>query len=118
VITQDRRLWVDTMLTEELGLALEGPRPWQAALATFIAFFIVGLVPLVPFLLPWLTPAQRIVTSAIVTALAFLSIGVAKGAVLQRSPLRSGLETLLVGGAAAALAYLVGWWLHAAFGAA
>jgi VIT1/CCC1 family predicted Fe2+/Mn2+ transporter len=116
VITQDRRLWVDTMLTEELGLALDGPRPALAALATFVAFFLLGLVPLAPFLLPWLTPNQRILTSAIATALAFWGIGVAKGWVLQRSPWRAGLETLLVGGAAAALAYLAGWWLHMVFG--
>jgi VIT1/CCC1 family predicted Fe2+/Mn2+ transporter len=115
VITQDRRLWVDTMLTEEYGLALNGSRPLQAALTTFVAFFVSGLVPLVSYLLPFLTPTQRIVTSAAMTALAFLGIGMAKGIVLQRSPLRSGLETLLVGGAAATLAYLVGWWLRTAF---
>jgi VIT1/CCC1 family predicted Fe2+/Mn2+ transporter len=116
VITQDRRLWVDTMLSGELGLALNGAYPLRAALTTFVAFFIVGLVPLLPYLLPWQMLAQRMTISAAVTALAFLGIGVAKGIVLQRSPLRSGLETLLVGGTAAALAYLTGWWLRSVFG--
>ena len=40
-----------------------------------------------------------------------------EGAVLHRSALRSGLETLLTGGGAALLAYVVGAWLRAAFGA-
>jgi VIT1/CCC1 family predicted Fe2+/Mn2+ transporter len=115
-ITQDRRLWVDTMLTEELGLALDGPRPLRAALATFLAFFCVGLVPLLPYVLPGLTDHQRIAASAAVTSLAFLGIGVAKGLVLQRSPWRAGVETLLAGGAAATLAYLVSWWLRSLFG--
>ena len=51
------------------------------------------------------------------TASAFFGVGAAKGAVLHRSALRSGLETLLTGGEAALLAYVVGAWLRAAFGA-
>jgi VIT1/CCC1 family predicted Fe2+/Mn2+ transporter len=38
----------------------------------------------------------------------FLGIGLLKGRVLRHPLLKSGLETLLVGGAAAALAYVVG----------
>jgi VIT1/CCC1 family predicted Fe2+/Mn2+ transporter len=118
IITQDRRLWVDTMLTEELGLQVEGPRPMRAALVTFGAFCAVGIIPLIPFLLPMLTPEQKFIISALVTALAFFGIGMIKGLILRRSVFRAGLETLLVGGAAAGLAYLVGAWLRQTFGVA
>jgi VIT1/CCC1 family predicted Fe2+/Mn2+ transporter len=46
--------------------------------------------------------------SAVATAATFFGVGILKGGVLRHPPLRSGLETLLVGGAAAAMAYAVG----------
>jgi len=116
VITHDPRLWVDTMLTEELGLQVEGPQSWWAALTTFVAFCSVGLIPLLPLLLPGLALEQTFVISATVTALAFFGIGMAKGFFLNRSIWRGGLETLALGGVAATLAYLVGSWLRATFG--
>lgn len=115
-ITQNRQLWVDTMLTDELGLQLEGPTPIRAGLVTFLAFLFVGLIPLLPFLLPGLTAHEAFLASAVATGLAFLSIGVARGVVLQQPILRAGLETVATGGAAAAIAYGVGAWLHSVFG--
>jgi VIT1/CCC1 family predicted Fe2+/Mn2+ transporter len=113
VITRDRRLWVDTMLTEELGLQLDGPVPWKAALVTFAGFFLAGMIPLLPFLLPipWTAPALSW-GSAVATGVAFFGIGVFKGRVLSRPMLATGLETLLIGGGAASLAYVVGVWLR------
>jgi vacuolar iron transporter family protein len=116
VITGNSKLWVDTMLTEELGLQLDGPHPLRAALATFFSFVIVGLIPLATFLLPNLDPAHRFVASAIVTAAAFFAVGAIKGVVLERRLVRSGLETFLTGGGAAVLAYLAGIWLRHAYG--
>ncbi|MGH7558029.1 MAG: VIT1/CCC1 transporter family protein [Gemmatimonadota bacterium] len=116
-ITADRGLWLDTMLTEEHGLQLDGPSPVRAGLATFLSFLLVGLIPLVPFLVPGLSPDQRFLASSIATGLAFLTVGLAKGAVLEHGIVRSGLETLLTGGIAALLAYLMGSWLRQAFGA-
>jgi VIT1/CCC1 family predicted Fe2+/Mn2+ transporter len=49
VITSDRERWIDTMLLEEHGVQLDGPNPLRAALATFLAFLIVGSVPLLSF---------------------------------------------------------------------
>jgi VIT1/CCC1 family predicted Fe2+/Mn2+ transporter len=117
VITADRRLWVDTMLAEELGLQVEGRAPWRAAAATFFAFLLVGIIPLVPFLVGTLRPAQAFGASVAATAVAFLGVGMMKGRVLGRSFLRSGLETLLTGGGAASLAYLIGHWLRQTYGA-
>jgi VIT1/CCC1 family predicted Fe2+/Mn2+ transporter len=117
VITDDRKLWVDTMLAEELGLEVEGPDPLRAAIATFVAFLVVGIVPLVPFVIPNLDAGTRFLYSSAGTAIAFFGVGTAKGLVLGRSALRSGIETLLTGGGAALLAYLVGAWLRATFGA-
>ncbi len=114
-IAANRNLWVETMLREELGLQLY-PRPaLRAAFATFAAFALLGLLPLLPFLTP-LTQPQRFLASSMITALAFAGVGVVKGMVLRKSPVRAGLETLTTGGAAAALAYLVGSALRQAFG--
>ncbi|MFN2420604.1 MAG: VIT1/CCC1 transporter family protein [Gemmatimonadota bacterium] len=117
VITRDRRLWIDTMLAEEYGLQVQGPNPMRAGAATFAAFLVVGLVPLVPFLVPGLPSEQMFLASAIATGIAFLFVGLGKGWVLDRPLACAGLETLLTGGAAAVLAYLVGNWLRRAFGA-
>jgi VIT1/CCC1 family predicted Fe2+/Mn2+ transporter len=113
VITQDRTRWVETMLTEELGLPLASPVPLTAALVTFGGFSLAGLLPLAPLMLPLEIPGPtRFAISAWVTGVTFLLIGILKGHILGRPRWRSGLETLLVGGGAAVLAYLVGVWLR------
>lgn len=114
VITQDHKRWIDTMVTEEWGQPLETPSPVKAGLVTFVAFGVAGFVPLIPYCLPieWLTSAAgtdlRFEISATITGVTFFIIGVAKGLVVRRSALLAGLETLLIGGSAAAIAYLVG----------
>lgn len=113
VITRDREQWIDTMLTEELGLQLHSPSPVKSALATFLAFVIVGLIPILPFLLPLpLQPHGLFVMSAIATGIAFFLVGLLKGRALEQPAFRSGLETLAIGCVAAALAYGVGAWLR------
>jgi VIT1/CCC1 family predicted Fe2+/Mn2+ transporter len=115
VITNDRRRWVDTMLTEEHGLRLVPPHALRAGVATFVAFVVVGLVPLLPLF--W-GGASEIVfpASAALTGIVFFLIGAAKGHVVHQPRLKSGAETLVIGGIAAALAYAVGVLLHG-FGA-
>jgi VIT1/CCC1 family predicted Fe2+/Mn2+ transporter len=116
-VTLNPKLWVETMLIEELGFQLEGRSPFRAGLATFTAFVLVGLVPLLPFLFHQIVLDQhRFFLSAVITGVAFAGVGVAKGVILKRPLLSSGLQTLLIGGAAAAVAFLVGSWLRRAYG--
>lgn len=83
---------------------------------TFASFLLVGLVPLLPFVSE--SMAHRFWASAAATAAAFLAVGMMKGRALGRSILRSGFETLGIGGCAAALAYVLGAALRRVFGAA
>jgi len=108
-ITSDVEQWVNTMLTEELGLALDGPSPARAAAITFLAFVAVGLIPLLPFLAQYADGfSEPYLWSAGLTAVAFYAIGAIKSRFVQQSWYWSGLETLLLGGGAATLAYLIG----------
>ena len=118
VITSNHDLWIETMLREEHGFGAGLRKPIAAGFATFLAFLFVGLIPLLPFLLPGLTGSQQFRSSAVITGLAFAAIGVVKGFVVKHAIIRSGLETLLVGGIAASLAYLVGAWLRNTYGPA
>jgi VIT1/CCC1 family predicted Fe2+/Mn2+ transporter len=109
IITRDRERWIDTMLTEELGLQVEGPSPAKAGLATFIAFALAGLIPLLPFIFSRGAASESIfMVSAALTGISFFIIGVLKGKILTRPLVASGVETFLIGCSAAALAYLVG----------
>lgn len=110
-ITSDRKLWIDTMLREELGLSLERPNPIKAALVTFIAFVLIGFLPLVAFLVDYFLATARIspfLWSTILTGCAFFSVGAVKARFVLDRWYWAGLETLAVGGTAAGLAYLVG----------
>jgi VIT1/CCC1 family predicted Fe2+/Mn2+ transporter len=116
VITEREQAWVDTMLVEELGLCPEGRRPGRAGLATFLTFLLMGAIPLAPFLVPGLALQGAFIASAVVTGVAFLGVGIGKGIILERSVARSAIETFVIGGGAAALAYWVGRWLRQTYG--
>jgi len=109
LITSDKDRWVRTMLTEEYGLPLQARSPWMAAVTTFSAFALCGLVPLVPYLLGM---RNALTISLFLTAGVFLLIGSIKSRWSTVSWWRSGLSTLLVGGVAAALAYVAGVFLR------
>lgn len=114
VITGDKALWVNTMLTEEYGLPMSERSPLRAAFGTFIAFLLCGLVPLVPYILsPWLIARDTAsVWSIGATALTFFAIGSAKSRWSLVSWWRSGAETAAIGLLAAAIAYVVGYGLQ------
>lgn len=109
LITSDRTRWVRTMLTEEYGLPQEVRSPWLAAITTFSAFLVCGLVPLLPYLFGSSDP---LVLSLIMTGGVFFAIGSVKSRWSPAAWWRSGLSTLAVGTIAASLAYAVGLLLN------
>ncbi|MGA9410769.1 MAG: VIT1/CCC1 transporter family protein [Roseobacter sp.] len=109
LIAKDTEKWIGFMLTDEYGLSTEEPRPFRAALATFIAFLLAGSIPLLPFVFALDTAFN---VSIIATAVTFFLIGTAKSRWSSAKWWYSGLETLLIGSTAASVAYLIGTLFH------
>ncbi len=109
--TKDRRLWVDMMMVHELGMLREDHRPMRAALTTFTAFAVAGAVPLLVYLAGLaveISPDSKFWLSVASTAVALFTLGAAKTLVTGVRWIRAGVEMLLVGGLAAAVAYGIG----------
>jgi VIT1/CCC1 family predicted Fe2+/Mn2+ transporter len=113
IITSDRKLWVDTMMTEEYGLPMQERSSIKAAIGTFIAFLLCGLVPLFPYLILQ-APDTRMLANILcisLTGLTFFVIGSIKARWSLISWWRSGVETLAIGLGAAGIAYGIGYLL-------
>jgi len=112
VITSDNSRWAKTMVVEEYGLAPTPKLPALAALSTFAAFILCGLVPLVTYL-----GAGGLFPCIVGTAFVFFAIGAIKSWWSLTTWWRSGLETFLIGMSAAALAFGVGFGFRMLFNA-
>ena len=114
VITARRKVWVDTMMKEELGLIEDGRRPLDTAASTMFGFVIIGIIPLIPFLIIYVIGislgSESFLYSIISTSVAFFLIGLIKGKIVKKSMIRSGLVTLFVGGIAASVATRTSFW--------
>lgn len=104
-ITSNHERWIDLMMVEEYGILPEKPEPLRAAIITFFAFVVCGLIPLASYILGLGNP---FVSAAIATGATFFGIGALKSRWSLQHWTWSGFETLLIGGVAASLAYFVG----------
>jgi vacuolar iron transporter family protein len=106
-ITANQKRWVDFMMRFELGLEAPDPARAGRSAGTIAASYIVGgLVPLAPYILMrQVIPALWV--SIAVTLLALFVFGSIKGHYTGVKPLRGGLQTVLVGGLAAAAAFFI-----------
>lgn len=107
IITSKKRVWVDEMMVWELGI-IPGQKslPIRHATATFIAFIAAGSLPLIPYLFNF--SVNKFYAAILITVLALFSVGSARTWTTGKNWFRSGIEMLLIGGTAAAAAYIVG----------
>jgi VIT1/CCC1 family predicted Fe2+/Mn2+ transporter len=104
-VTSNPKTWVAFMMREELGL--ENPDPAQAlrsALTIGLSYVIGGLVPLAPYVLG-LPIGQALLASVAVTLLALVIFGAFRAHFTGVPIVRGAVQTILVGGIAAAAAY-------------
>jgi VIT1/CCC1 family predicted Fe2+/Mn2+ transporter len=101
------RNWVDFMMRFELGL--EKPQPGRAltsALTIAGAYIAGGLIPLAPYIFAS-TASTALLASVTLTLIALLIFGFVKGRFTGTRPLRSALQTALIGSVAAGAAFAI-----------
>ena len=106
-IFADREAATRLLIFEEVGLDERSiGSPWIAALGSFAAFTIGAAIPLLPYLLTAGTGAFFSSLAGSLVALFGLGLGISR--LTRRSPLRTAVRQLLLGGMAAAVTFGVG----------
>jgi VIT1/CCC1 family predicted Fe2+/Mn2+ transporter len=96
--------WVDFMMRFELGLEEpQASRALRSAMTIAGSYVLGGLIPLLPYMLG--TPRTALPASVGITLLALLLFGAIKGRITGAGAARSGLQTVTIGGLAAAAAF-------------
>lgn len=81
-------------------------RAFQSAVAIALSYIMGGLVPLLPYMV---VPIAReaMVASVILTILALMIFGFAKGYFTGNQPFKSSIQTAFIGAVASAAAYSI-----------
>ena len=111
ILSKHEKPWVDIMMVEELGLVENRESPLKNALVTFVSFLFFGSIPVLIYLAARFIPffaTQTFFTACIITGITLFILGTLKVYFTRQHWYRAGLEMLLLGGFAAAAAYVVG----------
>jgi len=108
-VTSDKELLLRFMKREELGIIDEHrDDPVQVALTMGGSFFVGCLPPIIPYF--FLGDPHSAIWVAILFSVVFLFLaGAAKTRLTKVKPLRSGLETMILGILASSVGYGLGW---------
>lgn len=101
----------DLLMKHKFNIVDESIYPVKSSLTTFFAFNVVGFIPMIAYVFSQ-NVIDKFYLAAILTLAAFFTVGAIKSKFTDKSWLMSGLGTLMMGGAAASVAYAVGYLLR------
>jgi VIT1/CCC1 family predicted Fe2+/Mn2+ transporter len=99
--------YIDFMMRFELGLEKPDPkRALRSAVTIAVSYVAGGLIPLLPYFLSSSAKAA-LPLSVVFTLIALLLFGYIKGRFTGAKPIRSAIQTMLIGGIAAGAAFTI-----------
>ena len=114
-IMSDPKVALDTLAREELGLdPSDLGSPVKVAIASFVAFAIGAVVPVIPYLITGGTTA--VIIAMVLAGLALLVVGGTVGKLSGLGVTKSALRQFAVGAGAAAVTYVLGSLVGAGIG--
>ena len=114
ILSKYEKPWVDIKMVEEFGLVESLESPVKNALVTFGSFVLFGSILVLVYAIARFVPffaAHTFGTACFLTAVTLFILGTLKVLFTRQSWYRAGVEMMILGGGAAASAYLVGVWL-------
>ena len=108
IYAKNKPYWTEFMMKDELEMPNpENEKPAFVALSTFTSFVTFGIIPLLPYILR--APQQFVFNYSLgFTAFALFLLGFLRASITKQRPMRGIVETMIVGGSAATVAYFVG----------
>ena len=111
-ITSNKKVWLKTMLTEELGVNLEiVGNPLRGALVMFGAFLLGGILPILPYFIVkagLISSGSAIATAIGISVVSAFTVGAIKSRMAKKSWLKGGLEMAGLGTGIALIGYGIG----------
>ncbi len=112
-ITSNDRAWLEFMMAHELNLArVASTQPVRSGVVVGVSAILGSIVPLVPFFFLPIFP-QGVTVSIIASAAVLFAVGAYKARMTIGRPVRSGVEIAVIGLAAAAVGFLIGFLFQA-----
>ncbi len=107
VIVSNKKVWLETMMSDELKLApVEKTRPLTAAFVVGFSAIVGSLIPLIPF---FFAPIREgIIIAIIISAITLFIVGAIKAYLTVGNWGRSGVEMAVIGTVSALAGYGVG----------
>ncbi len=106
-ITSDERLWIDTMMREELNLLpVVKHDVYVYSLTVGLATFSGAMLPLIPFF--FLHVHTALIVALIISIVVLATVGIYKARMTLGKPLKSALQMVIIGMGAAIAGYLIG----------
>ncbi len=113
VIVSDKKVWLDTMMTEELHIQPVNTKAvLKSSVIVTVATAIGHLIPLIPFL--FVVHQEGLLISLIISSLSLFIVGVYQAVTLVGNWWKSGLRMVIIGIGAAAAGYVIATLFHSA----
>lgn len=104
----DKKILLNFMVQDELGISLDYyEKPLKIASYTGLSFLAGGIPPLIPYFFIK-NSLVAVVISIMLSILVLIFTGIAKAKVTKTNGLKSSVEMVLIGGAAAAAGFICG----------
>lgn len=98
--------WVQLMMTDELGLPKDPPKPLLAALVMGVSFAAAAVIPVAPYFVA--EGGAALGASFGLSGAALFAVGTWRASLGSGRALRKGVEMVVLAGAAVAAAYFIG----------